>query len=151
MGHRLSRTGRSHRLKGDHNSALADYDEAIRLDRAVCACAYLGRAMIYAERREFDRAIVEYTEAIGLDPKLDVAYNNRGLIFADRQEYEKAIADFGKAIELDPTYAMSYNNCGLAHAGLKNYDSRYCRLRRGDPGQSEPPASLLQSRADPYR
>ena len=63
--------------KGDHDRAIADYTEAIRLDPKY-ACAYNNRGLAWRAKGDHDRAIADYTEAIRLDPKYAVAYYNRG-------------------------------------------------------------------------
>ena len=52
-------------------------------------------------KKEYDKAIADYTEAIRLDPKNARAYTNRGGL-GRQEEYDKAIADFTEAIRLDP-------------------------------------------------
>lgn len=62
-----------------------------------------------------DQAIVNYTEAIKLNPKFVKAYNNRGVAYVGRKQYDLAIADFNKAIELDPKNGKVYNNRAVAY------------------------------------
>ena len=70
---------RGHELteKRDLDAALADLNEAIRLDPTY-ACAYNNRGRAYGFKREYDRAIEDYNEALRLDPNFALAYNNRG-------------------------------------------------------------------------
>ena len=49
-----------------------------------------------AAKKEYDKAIADYTEAIRLDPKDAAAYCNRGNAWSDKEEYDKAIADFDR-------------------------------------------------------
>ena len=57
--------------------ALADLDEAIRLDPTY-ACSYNNRGRTYAFKGDYDRAIADYSEAIKIDLNMFIAYNNRG-------------------------------------------------------------------------
>ena len=68
--------------------------------------------------KNFNSAIIYYTKAIELDPKLTAAYNNRGNAYHNLKNYEVAIADYTKAIELDPKLAAAYNNRGNAYKSL---------------------------------
>ncbi len=70
--------GISRYLKGDFDQAVADFQQAIRLDPG-CALAYLNRGIAWKAVGEYGRAIADFTEAIDLDPKLTVAFVNRGL------------------------------------------------------------------------
>ena len=85
--------------------------------------AYYNRGIAYFNKGDFDRAIVDFSEAIELNPDDAVAYNNRGGIYYLKEEYESAIADFSKAIELNPGYAIAYNNRGVAYYLKKEYES----------------------------
>jgi tetratricopeptide (TPR) repeat protein len=78
------------------------------------------RGNAFADKKEYDKAIADYSEAIRLDPTYVAAFNNRGLAFADKEEYDKAIADYIEAIRLDPTYAWGYNNLAWVLATCPN-------------------------------
>ena len=65
-------------------------------------------------KKEYDKAIADYDQAIRLDPKYAAAYHNRGLAWYAKKEYDKAIADYDEAIRLDPKYAVAYDNRGDA-------------------------------------
>src|SRR5688572_30274792 len=62
---------------------------------------YLERAKARADKREFDAAAADFTEAIRLDPKQAKAFYGRGYVHWDRGDFDKAIADFTEAIRLD--------------------------------------------------
>jgi len=76
--------------------------------------AFIGRALLWAEKGEIDLAIADYDEAIRLDPGSATAFNNRGNLWRQKLDYDHSIADFTEAIRLDPTYAAAYNNRGIA-------------------------------------
>jgi tetratricopeptide (TPR) repeat protein len=67
--------GHAHRGKGDAVRALADYNEAVRLDPANPIALNI-RGLEFLRRGDLDRAIADFSEAMRLDPKvspLDVA------------------------------------------------------------------------------
>jgi tetratricopeptide (TPR) repeat protein len=74
------------------------------------AKAYDYRGIAYANRHDYDRAIVDFSEAIRLDPKDAYAYSNRGNAYNDKGDHERAIPDLNEAIRLDPKFADAYNN-----------------------------------------
>ena len=53
----------------------------------------------YAEKRQFDQAIADYTEAIRLNPEYAIAYYNRGVTYQRKDEQAKAEADIARARE----------------------------------------------------
>ena len=91
------------------DAALADLDEAIRLDPAY-PCPHNNRGRVYAMKRDFDRAISDYDEAIRLQPSFALAYNNRGDARLARGDVPQAMTDFDAAIRLDPKLAIAYGN-----------------------------------------
>ncbi|MER9266189.1 tetratricopeptide repeat protein [Mesorhizobium sp. M0410] len=87
------------------------------------ANAYHNRAIAWADSGDNDLAMVDYDNAIALDPNDTDAYNERGLLWLDKGENDSAISDFDRAIELDPEKAMAIYNRGLAWAH-KGHDTR---------------------------
>src|ERR1044072_8063608 len=67
----------SHRQKDDTDSALADYNESIRINPKYPK-AFNNRGNIWKDKGALDRAIADYNEAIKLDAKFALAYANRG-------------------------------------------------------------------------
>ena len=59
--------GIAYRLKGDHERAIADYSQAIKLN-AKFAAAHNNRGVAYDHRGEYDRAIADYDQALKLAP-----------------------------------------------------------------------------------
>ena len=99
--------------KGEFDRAIADFDEAIRLDPKK-AFLHEGRGNAWASKGEFDRAVADFDEAIRLDPKNSGPYNDRGLAWKQKREFDRAIADFNDAIRLTPKWALPYVNRGEA-------------------------------------
>lgn len=90
------------------------------------ADAYASRGNVWRQKKEYDIAIADYSEAIRLNPTADWIYNNRGNCWLDKREWEKAIADFNESLRLkndgSGETAITYNNRGLAWAKKKEYD-----------------------------
>ena len=66
--------------------------------------------------------IVEYNEAIKLDPQLAVAYINRGNAYDNLGQSERAIQDYDEAIRLDPQDTFAYINRGVAYYNLDQFE-----------------------------
>ena len=60
-----------------------------------------SRGLAYEAKHEFDRAIIDFSEAIRRDPEHAEAYCYRGVAYRNKGEFDKAIADFTEAINLD--------------------------------------------------
>lgn len=76
---------------------------------------HVKRGEDLSAKREYDRAILEYTAAIQLKPDYAEAYNDRGFAYYLKGNGQQAIADFTTAIELRPNYPKAYNSRGVAY------------------------------------
>jgi tetratricopeptide (TPR) repeat protein len=90
--------GLSHAEKGDHDQAIADFTEAIRLDPKN-ADAYYSRALSYDLKSDHDQAIADFTEAIRLHPNNAKFYAFRAKAYRALGEEVKAASDDRKAQE----------------------------------------------------
>lgn len=113
--------GRGALERGDYDSAIADFSEAIAADPKD-ADAYRDRGLAYSRKGDFDRAIDDETDSVLLDQKDAVAYDNRGFAYFNKRDYEQAIVNYSQAISVDPEYESAYWNRGLAYSVIGNYD-----------------------------
>ena len=86
------------------------------------AAALNNRGIAYQAKDAFDRAIVDYNEAIQHDPKSAAAFNNRGVAYQGKGEFDRAIADYNEAIRLDPRYAAAFNNRGNGYKAKGEFE-----------------------------
>jgi len=84
----LTNRGHVYSLLGQHAKALADLDEAIRLNPKNDT-AFNNRGLVYFEKREYERAIKEFDESIRLNPRDAIVYHNRGLSHHDLGNVDK--------------------------------------------------------------
>ena len=73
-------------------------------------------------RKQYDKAIEHYSEALRQNPRIVAAYTNRGVAYSDKGDFDRAIKDCNKAIDIDPDYAEAYINRGAAYSGKGDYD-----------------------------
>src|SRR5580704_11737150 len=78
--------GSGWRAQGDVDRALADQNEAVRLQPGS-AIVYFNRAVTWQSKHQADRAILDYSEAIRLAPNFVLAYKNRGDAFFTIADY----------------------------------------------------------------
>ena len=100
--------GVGYRLKSDYERALADYNQAIKLN-AKFAAAYNNRGVAYDKKGEYDRAILDYEQAIKLKPSAE-GYFNRGNAQLGKGHYDHAIDDYNQAIKLKADFAPAFDN-----------------------------------------
>jgi tetratricopeptide (TPR) repeat protein len=92
--------------------------------------ALTNRGFSYHDKRDYDRAIADYTAAIQLNlnestafnnrgntykanPKSAVAYFNRGIAYSLRRDFDRALADLNDAIRLSPKNADYFEVRGM--------------------------------------
>jgi lipoprotein NlpI len=80
-----------------------------------------SRGDAWCDKEEYDKAIVDFNEAIRLDPKFAFPYNNRGNAWKAKKDYDKALSDYSQAIRLDPEYALAYRNRGGAWKAKRDF------------------------------
>jgi tetratricopeptide (TPR) repeat protein len=116
-------------IKGEFNKALADCNEAIRLNMKD-AFFYGLRSQVYFFKHDYDKALADFDEAIRLDPKNAIRYRARGLAYDSKKDYDKALADFNEAIRLDPNVSDVYVHRGSLHYSRKEFDKAAADWRR---------------------
>jgi tetratricopeptide (TPR) repeat protein len=111
------------------NDVIRKYDYA--------SAAHSNRGIVYVELGQWDKAIVDYTRAIEIDPQYKDAYFNRGIAYGDLEQWNEAIVDYTRTIELDPQYKNAYDTRGVAYANLGQWDKAIADNTRAleiDPG-----------------
>jgi len=104
--------------KGDLDGAIADYDQAIRLNPAD-HFAFNNRANAWRDKGDLDRAIADYTEALRLDPGYTAVYINRGLVYERRKELTLARTDYEAALARPPKYPNGPGGQEMARRRLR--------------------------------
>ena len=74
------------------------------------------------EKKEYDKAIDAFTDAIRIDPNNARAYCYRGSAYGCIGNYDDAILDYNDAIRLDPNHADAYSGRGRACRRRGNLD-----------------------------
>jgi len=76
--------------------------------------AYYNRGIGYQNKKDYDRALSDYDQALRLRPNYSSAFNNRGNVFQALGKYERAIQDYDQASRIAPNDPLPYNNRGNA-------------------------------------
>jgi tetratricopeptide (TPR) repeat protein len=110
----LHKRGTARVTKGQFDLAIADFDEAIRLQPEQSDSFY-NRGLAFYQKGQYGSAIHDFDKAIQLAPKDAAALVGRGAAYRESGQYERAIDDFNEAIKLEPHHATSFAARGLAY------------------------------------
>ena len=103
---------------------------------AGMGCAsHFQMGMNALEKKDYDKAIAEFTEEIRSNPKDAATYNNRGYAYIMTGELNLAIADFEKSLKIRPGNKDAAENLSKAKKRLENQTQ----------AQQQPPAQTVSS------
>jgi tetratricopeptide (TPR) repeat protein len=77
--------------------------------------SHVRQGLVFAQKGEYERAIIEFTAAIQSDLPAAAPYVHRGDALRHRGEYDRAIADYTQALRLEPNNLLATLNRGLVH------------------------------------
>jgi tetratricopeptide (TPR) repeat protein len=118
----LASRGVAYDMIGETDRAIDDFDTAIRLYPDY-GKTYIYRGLAWAKKRDFNRASVDFTEAIRRDPSdAFLALSNLGNVNEEIGEHDLAIENYGRAIELNPVYFPAYYSRAGAYYAKGDYD-----------------------------
>ncbi len=93
-------------------------------------CVFDGE--IACGKKEYDKAISLFSQAIRLDPENGEIYYGRGMVYDRARNFDKAIADYSEAIRLihvpGPELADAYNNRGISYGRKGDFDKAIADL-----------------------
>src|SRR5262249_32746965 len=108
-----------------------------------------------AWKADFEKAFLDFNEAIRLDPGNAVAFNDRGQVRYRTGDFAGALADYDQAIKIDPEYNAAYTERGklfefkgnlpaarASYATAASLTPKYATGQRAVATASEPLAAL---------
>jgi len=90
--------------------------------QAKAKAVAFDRGYEHFKKKDFDRAVADYSEAIRLNPSFAQAYDGRGSAYRYKGEFDRAIADYSEAIRLNPSFAQAYDGRGSAYRDKGDFD-----------------------------
>jgi tetratricopeptide (TPR) repeat protein len=84
--------------------------------------AFDNRGASYAQKKDYDRAIQDFDQAIRLNPVNAQAFRNRGATYRYKKDNDRAIQDYDQAIRLNSNDADAFRRRGAAYHDKKDYD-----------------------------
>jgi tetratricopeptide (TPR) repeat protein len=89
----------------------------------LTAGEYSERADIYGNMGDYDRAIMDYSEAIKRNPKnIVILYGLRGCLYLAKKDYDRAVNDLSEAIRRNPNFMFVYYVRSRTYAFNREYD-----------------------------
>jgi tetratricopeptide (TPR) repeat protein len=118
-------------LKKDYDLALADYGEALRIDKKH-SDAFYNRCVLYNVKEDYDRALADCSQAVKFGPSPNARaatsdgrlendrarsdyYSERGFAYLKKNDSDRAILDLDNAIRLNPDNGRALKSRGLAY------------------------------------
>lgn len=94
-------------------TAIDYFNQAIQKNPDY-ARAYFNRGNVHRAKKEFTKAIDDYSKSIALNGKLNFVYG-RANTYMDLKDFEKAIIDYSRIIKSDPNFENIYFDRGYAY------------------------------------
>ncbi len=85
---------------------------------------------ILIEKKQLDKALLEFEKALKIDNNNIYALNNRAYVLINQLNFNDAILDLDKAISLNSNFAYAFNNRGFAKIKLGLLDEGYVDLEK---------------------
>lgn len=142
-----SMRGAAHLILGDCDEAIADYTRAIELKPD--GETHRNRGFAWHKKDDPQNAIIDYGEAIRLDPKDHIAYYLRASAWRKSGEFDKALSDCEEALRLSPDDRHALYQRGLVWLERKEFHKAieyFSRIIEQRPSS----ALSFQHRADAY-
>jgi tetratricopeptide (TPR) repeat protein len=152
-GHTYFLMGQENNHKNSYEKAVVDFEAALRIEPSndeakkllreireylgsplakedeEKASSYYEKGKDYSNKNDYDKAIVEYNEAIRLSPNNGSYRFSRGIAYHNKKDYDNAIASYTEAISLmlgssgqGLGTSESYNKRGRAYIIIGDYD-----------------------------
>ncbi len=89
-------------------------------DSDMAAQAYNNRGMIFRQTQQYEKALYDFTESLGLVGESAEVHNNLGGLYLDNNRMSEALTSFSRAIYVNNNYAPAYYNRALVFASMGN-------------------------------
>ncbi len=119
--------------RGQHESALASYNHALRLKPDFAEAHYnLGNTFI--ELGRIDEAISSYRNALKYQPEHAVIHSNLGAALQDLGRHDEAVLSYRRVLELMPDYNDTRSNLLFAMNSSSSFSVGACLEEAGRYG-----------------
>jgi|GEM_PF-3713108 len=105
----------------DYKGAIAAYSETLQIGEKlqfIDAHTYVNRGLAYYKLGQAKRAILNFNQALKIEPRRAHTYNDRGRSYQSLGDLQAALENYNQALKLDPKFSEAYSNRGIIHARL---------------------------------
>lgn len=88
------------------------------IEGATLSTTLSNRGLGYLRSGQYDKAIVDFSEAILINPKNPFAFDNRGDAWREKGNYDRALADYNEALRVEPDFSSARLNRGITYEKL---------------------------------
>jgi lipoprotein NlpI len=113
--------GIAYKEKGQLELAIDDFGEALSLNGT--SAVFYNIAFVYYLTGRDDIAVIQYAQALRLDPAASDAYAGRAFAFIDTDRFSDAERDLASALKLAPTWAEGVLWLHIARARAGDNDA----------------------------
>ncbi len=133
----------------DLENAIALYGQLLgmQLERKMRALVYNHRGMAYFAMGSQQRALKDFSSAIGYDRESERGYANRGLCYRVMKKYEKALQDFNEALLINPNRPDGYFGRAQTYYDMQEFEQALqdCERALGIHSGYQPARELIKS------
>lgn len=87
--------------------------QSANLDDRTRSITVSNRGLGYLRDKQYDKAILDFSDALVVDGKNPFPFNFRGEAWRELNNFERAFADFDQALRIDPDFTGAMYNRGL--------------------------------------
>jgi len=122
-GEAYASLGRIEEARSDYLKAAEIYAQLAKASR-VEVCSYVIRAIAspLTEFSCFDKAVMNYTSLLEIDPFCTDAYYGRGIAYYHLNKPKQAVVDLSRTIDLEPSKVDAYLGRGMAYAEMGEHE-----------------------------
>lgn len=136
---------------GKHETAISDYDLAIKLDNKNSLFFY-NRGVSKLQLHLFQEAISDFQSAIALDDCNSDYYQSLGYSFSKIGKYNESISNYSRAIELNGTDINLFFDRGSVNKLMREYESAIVDFSKAiEMNQAEERNYHLQTEFNPMK
>lgn len=107
---------------GRDEDGVAELEHCRDLDDGYVPASY-GLGVHYLKRKQFDRAVLEFTRVIERAPLSADARVNRGVAYLETGQPDLAVRDFSRVLERSPDASAVFYDRGIAHEQLEDFEA----------------------------